>query len=133
MKRETFEIIARLEKLGFTYTEANQLRRISMTLQRWFERECGDANGNCIERDETTGKPFNTYETGNGKRGRYAVPDREAGARRRLAAIMASRKRRLIAYVQGDCRGASLYILRRRDVAKGESLDSVYNRGIAVY
>jgi hypothetical protein len=135
-------MLASLQWLGFTYTEANALRRISMTLRRWFERECGDANGNCIERDETTGKPFCTFGNGPGLRGRYPVADREAGARRRLAAIMESRKRRLVAFVQTDCRGAALYILRKSDVraqarhsgqSESEVIASGYNRGVAVY
>ena len=132
MKRETYEVISSLQKLGFTYTEVMQLRRISMTLRRWFERECGDANGNCIERDETTGKPFLTFERGDGHRGRCPIADREAGARRRLAAIMEPHKRRLVSYVQGDCRGTSLYILRKSEV-RGQNVESMYNRGIAIY
>jgi hypothetical protein len=132
MKRDQYEIVAKLQSLGFSYDEANQLRRISMTLRRWFERECGDSNGNCIERDEATGKPFCTFENGSGPRGRYPVADKEAGARKRLAAIMASRKRRLVAFIQTDCRGAALYILRKCDV-RGQDINSIYNRGIAVY
>ena len=45
-----------LLNLGFTTDEAASLRRISLTLRRWYERECGDDYG-CIERDETTGRP----------------------------------------------------------------------------
>jgi hypothetical protein len=37
------------------------------------------------------------------------------------------------AYVQGDPRGASLYIIRQGDVPEGQDVDSYYNRGIAVY
>jgi hypothetical protein len=37
-----------LQALGFTPTESQALRRISMTLHRWAEHEC---NG-IIERDE---------------------------------------------------------------------------------
>jgi hypothetical protein len=133
MKVETYIVLDRLQKMGFSREEANQLRRIALTLRRWFERKCGDANGNCIERDEATGKPFRTFENGPGPRGRCAVADQETGARKRLVAIMARYKRRLVAYIQGDCRGASLYILRRHDLKPGESIDSVYNRGVAVY
>lgn len=45
-----------LRALGFTYDEAEALRRISMTLHRWYEHEC---NGN-IERDGENGdgKPY---------------------------------------------------------------------------
>lgn len=139
--REKFEILARLQNLGFTWDEANQLRRISLTLNHWFELECGtgdDRVTRSIEREENgEGRPFMRiqYMGYDGKwiDERRPIADREAGARKRLAAIMASRKRRLLAYVQGDCRGASLYILRRRDVKPGEAVDSVYNRGVAVY
>lgn len=129
-QKDKFQLFQRLQNLGFTYEEAAQLRRIEMTLQRWGEAECGDSNGSCIERDEETGKPFRTYETGNGKRGRYPVADREAGAKRRLAAIMAGHKS-LIAYHQGDCRGCNLYILRKKDLG-ADTLDQVYSRGLAV-
>jgi hypothetical protein len=39
----------------------------------------------------------------------------------------------LASYVQGDCRGAPLYILRPGDVPAGEHAESYYNRGVAVY
>lgn len=141
MKREAFEMVARLERLGFSYSEANQLRRISRILQHWFELECGTENAAgssiSIEREDNgEGKPFQRVQFmaagGQWFDKRYPVADREAGARRRLAAIMASRKRRLVAYVQTDCRGASLYILRKADV-RGQDINSVYNRGVAVY
>ena len=87
-----------LVSLGFTQDEAAALRRISMTLQRWHELECGTDQG-CIERDgeNADGKPFMTYERGNGPRGRYAISDREAGAKKRLAAIIGQRNKRAIA------------------------------------
>lgn len=34
----------RLLALGFSFEEASTLRRISMTLHRWHEMECGDGN-----------------------------------------------------------------------------------------
>lgn len=131
-----------LQSLGFTLEEAEKLRRISMTLRRWHELECGTDAG-CIEREgeNGAGKPFMTYERGNGPRGRYAIPDREAGARKRLAAIIGQRNARqqmvagkmdkLEPYIQGDPRGAALYILRPGDA--GASADSYYTRGICVY
>ena len=125
--KERYEVIARLEKLGIDYQTAQQLRRISMTLQRWFERECGTDNG-CIERDETTGKPYWLNAT---TMRRYPIPDREKGAMARLRSIM-SRLKGLVPYIQGDCRGASLYILRQEDV-KDQNIDQVYTRGVAVY
>ena len=63
------EVISRLTSLGIAPNDAVALRRISMTLQRWHEMECGDAAGNAVERDETTGKPYRTYERASGSRG----------------------------------------------------------------
>ena len=50
-----------LQSLGFTQSEAESLRRISMTLHRWHELACGDSNKYCswsIERDPDTEKPW---------------------------------------------------------------------------
>ena len=76
--------------------------------------------------------PGEAEEPAAGFSGGVPVADREAGALRRLAAIMAPRKRRLIAYHQGDPRGCALYIVRRRDIPAGASVESFYNRGVAV-
>jgi hypothetical protein len=140
-----------LISLGFTADEAEALRRISMTLQRWFERECGTDSG-CIERDEATGK---TYWLNSMSGRRYPVPDRETGARKRLNAIISARNQRVISaspeqstihgcvdhicnvsvlpYIQGDPRGAALYIIRPGDVPEGADVNSYYTRGICVY
>lgn len=131
-QKAKFELFARLQKLGFTYEEAAQLRRIEMTLHRWAELECGDEYNRCIERDEETGKPFMTFESGsNGKRSRYAIADREAGALKRSKVIVDARNHRfgcdydrrkigsadlLIVYHQGDCRGCALYLVRWGDI-----------------
>ena len=146
-----------LRSLGFTQAEAEQLRRISMTLHRWFELGCGDGNqwGSwAIERDDNgDGKPFMVHHHyGHGKRPdsvtRTPIADRETGAKKRLAAIVdaCNKARRthmtgdqmtpqepLSFYVQGDPRGASLYIIRPGDVPDGQSVDSYYTRGICVY
>jgi hypothetical protein len=111
--------------------DAGSLRRISMTLHRWHELECGTDRG-CIERDETTGKPYLTYERMSGTRGRSLINDMERGALKRLKAIMA-RYPTLSWYVQTDPRGAALYILRPGDVPAGASLDSCYSNGVAVF
>ncbi len=129
-----------LESLGFDHDERAQLRRISMTLQRWHELECGTGDGQTsysIEREteEPDSKPFMRvqYPTANGYVGRrYRVPDRETGARKRLAAIMAKHSE-MTAYVQGDPRGAALYILRPGDVPADGAAESYYTRGICVY
>lgn len=122
------ECINTLIRTGIAYNDAVALRRISMTLHRWHELECGTDNG-CIERDESTGKAYwlNSY---SGRRS--PVADRETGAKKRLAKIM-SRYPTLTPYIQGDPRGAALYILREGDVPAGADVDSYYSRGVAVY
>lgn len=132
MKSPKYDCVAVLESLGIAYADAIALRRLSMTLHRWHELECGAGNG-CIEREGKNGdgKPFWSYEGGGGRRRRYRIPDREAGALRRLKAIMGHYPT-LTAYVQGDPRGAALYILRSGDVPAGEQADSYYSRGIVV-
>lgn len=137
--RERAEVIARLVQLGISYQDAEALRRIANTLRNWFEMECGTERGRAtvsIERDENE-KPFQRVQymgTGNQWVDRkYPIADRESGARNRLTALM-QRYGALVSYIQGDCRGASLYILRRGvDVQPGEDIDSVYSRGVAVY
>src|SRR5574341_979657 len=91
---------------GMWFEDCEKLRRSSNCLQHWFERECGTDNG-CIERNEKTGKPF--WRLANGAR--FPIRDLETGARKRLARIMAKYPT-LTPYIQSDCRGAALYILR---------------------
>ena len=131
--------------LGFTPSEADTLRRISLTLSRWAEHAC---NG-LIERDEARGnRPF-WSSPGSGRHYVAPVADRETGALTRLQAIFEARVARetsadgtrsplwlqpaLSYYVQGDPRGAAVYILRPGDVPNGADVDSYYPRGIAIY
>lgn len=113
MTKRTIELVGQLNKLGFTTEEALKLRRIEMTLRRWFEYECGtgdDRVTRSIERDEQMQKPFMRVQYMAGSQWvdrKHPIADREAGARKRLAAIMAPRRRKLIAYVQGDPRGSA--------------------------
>jgi hypothetical protein len=127
------EVVRRLQDVGINYDDAVALRRIAMTLHSWHELECGADRG-CIERDEATQVPYLTYDQpfSNGTRGRVKIPDKETGAIKRLQAIM-KRYPGLAYYIQGDPRGAPLYILRPDDVPVGESMDAYYSRGIAVY
>ena len=128
-------MIERLKSSGITEKDALALRRISMTLHRWHELECGDGNDYAswgIERDETTGKPYLVTHPHTGKSRRSPIADREKGALKRLAAIMERYPDR-IGYVQGDPRGSSLYIVSHADVPAGADVDSYYSRGIAVY
>jgi hypothetical protein len=139
--------------LGFTADEVEALRRISLTLRRWHELECGNDSG-AIERDDTTGKPYwvnyhSRYLSANDPRSRSRIADREAGALRRLQKIMRDvNERRFVGdvastldahcddlntYIQSDPRGACLYILRPGDIPAGSRADSCYTNGICVY
>lgn len=122
------ECVEPLKRAGITEMDALALRKIAMQLHRWHELECGiDAGG--VERDEVTGK-CSWYSSRTGNRTPHA--DRETPALKRLGKIM-SRYPALSFYVQGDPRGASLYILRARDVPAGEDVSAYYSRGLAVY
>lgn len=119
--------LAAVMRCGVDDVDARALRRISMTLHRWHELECGTDSG-CIERDEETGIPF--WRTDNGRR--YPALDRETGALKRLAKIM-TRYPMLSFHVQGDPRGCALYLLRHGDVPERGDPDAYYSRGVAVY
>ena len=127
-----------LSDLGFTDAECESLRRISNTLQRWHELECGTDSW-ALERID--GKPHMVHSSGR----KYVTADRETGARKRLSRILLDRLNRtkdaegkiqgpaLSAYIQTDPRGAALYILRPSDVPEGKPADEFYSRGICVY
>ena len=129
MTKYKYDAIAALQKCGISEDDARALRRISMTLRRWYEHEC---NGT-IQRDEGTDKPRHYWEDSRGVHHKsYVIPDREAGALRRLKLIMA-RYPSLDYYLQGDPRGCALYVLRPGDVPAREDKGAYYSRGIAVY
>ena len=135
MNKDTLAMIDRLRSAGISLDDALKLRRIAMTLHVWSEQECGNSDNYkswCIVRDDETDKPFMEVHPYDGKSYRYRINDRERGAKKRLAKIM-SRYPDLTAYIQGDPRGAPLYIIRKGDVPAGERVDAYYNRGLAVY
>lgn len=117
-----------LQGYGLSFEDIKSLRRISMTLRRWYELECGNGFG-MIERDETTQKPFWVNARTLQK---FSVNDRETGALKRLQNIM-KKFSDLSYYVQTDPRGAALYLIRPNDVPAGESLNAWYSRGICIY
>ena len=128
-----FNMFHALQINGISAEDTKALRRISMTLRRWYEKECGNEYGN-IERDEVTGKTY-WFATRHGttrKGERTLCDDKETGALRRLNKIMATHPH-LTAYVQTDPRGPALYILRPGDVPDGKDDDAYYSHGIAVY
>lgn len=141
MNRSTLEMLSRLQELGILPADRLALRRISMTLHRWHELECNADVQRFVRTRvgkemvyvvaEDSGFPY--LVSHNGTKHPYTrIPDREAGALKRLAKIM-ERYPQLKSYVQTDPRGASLYILRPGDVPEGCEVDSYYSRGIAVY
>jgi len=107
-----------------------------MTLRRWYELECGDSNDGAswaIERGENgDGPPYRVvhyYGPGKYRKQRFPVPDRETGAKKRLAAIMA-RYPDLVPFVQTDPRGGSLYLVPREKVGEpgtSKGIDCVYS------
>lgn len=135
--KERAAVIAGLARIGISTPDAESIRRNAITLRNWFEMECGtERNGVSvmIERDENE-KPFQRtqFATRSGWHDtRRPVADLEARARKKLAQTM-ERYHGLKAYIQGDCRGPSVYILRSEDIRPGENIDSIYYRGVAVY
>ena len=140
-----YNCVDTLCRAGISHADAIALRRISMTLHRWHELECGDGNDYaswCITRGrkedgqfiyDDDGAPYEErHPHSPGMKTVYTrLADRERGALKRLAAIMA-RYPGFASYVQGDPRGASLYILRPGDVREGATVDSCYSNGVAV-
>lgn len=111
--------------------DVRELSRIERGLHRWHEHECGTDRG-CIERDETTGKP---YWRNSLTMRRWPIRDMEASYRRRLARILARddvKAAGLSVYVQTDPRGCALYVIRPGDVPADSTVDSCYSRGIPV-
>lgn len=128
MNKDTYKMLARLEEVGIKETDAFALRRIAMTLDRWHELECGIGDNATFyierETDDENSPPHMKHSDHSGLHDLGRVPDREKGALKRLDKIMAEYPT-LKAYVQGDPRGAPLYILRPDDAE--------YTNGVAVY
>ena len=133
-RQETYELLHRLSTRGINldFDAANTLRRAQLTLRRWYELECGNGNDYgswAIEREDNgDGLPFmvhHHYMHGKGKDwvSRARIPDREAGALRRVAAICKANN--LHFYRQGDPRGCALY------VDKAPIPDDNYSRAVA--
>lgn len=114
--------------MGRELTEhARTLRRAQMTLHRWAEEMC---NGTIQrEGEQGDGKPFRVVESSTMRnpdqwiRRTYPVPDREAGALRRVAKVC--KEAGLYFFHQTDCRGCALF------VAAFPLDHSNYDRGVA--
>ena len=131
MSKHSYSCIDALQSAGISYDDAVALRRISMTLHRWHELECGVDHG-AIEREGPRGGGKPRWRYPDGRDGGY-VADREAGALKRLGKIMCAYVG-FGYYVQGDPRGAPLYILPPKLASREPGwIDANYNQGIAVY
>ena len=115
-RAETYQLMRDLERHphglhAITFEDANALRRAQITLRRWAELECGDGDqwkSWAIERDEETGIAYMATYPHDGKRRAYRIPDREAGALRRVAEVCA--RYGAFYYHQTDPRGCALYV-----------------------
>lgn len=130
MNRKEISNLYRIaEKLGIDWKAIEAFRRDSMTLRRWFERECGDSNAYAswaVERDEVTDIPYlvRYYTQGLYKFSKTRIPDREKGARKRIAERC--ERLELHYYIQTDCRGLALYLSRE------PLTESDYTKGFGV-
>lgn len=118
----------KLKRHGVVVTEddARILRRAELTLHRWAEQECGDCNDLAswaIEREDDSGRPFRCVYYHDGRSLRFPVPDREAGALRRVRAVCD--RLGLVFYHQSDPRGCALYVAKPEAV-KGCRVDECY-------
>ena len=113
-RSETRELKSVLNNQGIeaSFEQAEMLRKAQKTLHSWDEAECGNSNNYAswsIERHEISGIPFHcTYPHNTNRVIKTRIPDREAGALRRVAAVC--RALNIGYYHQSDCRGAALYV-----------------------
>lgn len=159
--KERQAAIDRSMSCGLTYAHAVAVRRIALTLHRWYELEFGYSNESCswaivrgkaakreFYRDPVTqapvwrtvsefvhdenGIPYLERHYHNENKARHSrIPDRERGALKRLNAIMAQYPA-LRYYLQTDPRGGTLYLIRPGDVPEGKEVGAYYNRGVFV-
>lgn len=113
-REKTRDVALRIERRTgklVDFNDVEALRRAELTLHRWAELECGDGNDRAswaIERDDDTGKPYHCIYWHDGRTSRRLIPDREAGALRRVAAIC--ERNGLHFYHQTDPRGCALFV-----------------------
>lgn len=121
------QAITRRLGLALPLADVQTVRRAAMTLHRWAELECGDGNAYAswaIERDDASGLPYLCTYPHTGAMRRHRMPDREAGALRRVRAVCLAHG--LHFYHQTDPRGCALYV----DVAPLSA--SAYTNGVAL-
>ena len=126
-KNEIDNLYRIAERLGIEFDDVCNFRRDSMTLRRWFERECGDSNNYAswaVERNPDTDIPYLVTYPYNGKERKTRIPDREKGARKRIDERC--KRLNLHYYIQTDCRGLALYL------SKEPLTSSDYTKGLGV-
>ena len=117
----TKSLQARFDKRGIflDLSDAEILRKAQMTLRTWSEALC---NGE-IYREVASGFSYRVIQYGMGQTAKFRVPDREAGAIRRVRDVCT--RLGLHFYHQTDPRGCALYVSR-------EALSETdYSNGIA--
>lgn len=92
---------------------ANTLRRAQMTLHRWAELECGTTQGHIERLEQLDGKTRPVFVPdwrgrGPGGVSPHVIPDREAGAIRRVEQVC--KNAGLFYFHQTDPRGCALYV-----------------------
>ncbi len=95
---------AALTNLGMNPGQILRAFKVEKALHRWHELECGVEAGH-IERVIVTSKPF-MVSSRNGTR--WPIRDAETAALKQVEKL--SKETGLYFFVQGDCRGVSLYI-----------------------
>jgi hypothetical protein len=139
VNKDIRDCIFHLKEAGIGNDDAQMLRRIAMTLHRWHELECGNSNNFsswAIVRGrkdacgafecEDDGRPYLERHWHKGPpQVRYEpIADRERGAKKRLAKIMAKYPT-MGYYIQTDPRGAALYILTAEQLSSGRPIDQI--------
>ena len=111
--KEANQFALTAKRLEIYLSDLHAFRRASITLRAWFTSECGDSNSYAswaIERDPETDIPYLVTYPHNGKERKTRIPDREKGARKRIAERC--ERLGLKYYIQTDCRGLALYLSR---------------------
>ncbi len=111
--QQTSDLLRRLHARSIlaSFEQAQTLRRAEKTLHRWAELECGDGNDYAswaIERDEETDVPYMCMYPHRSESYRHRIPDREAGALRRVEDVCRALGAHF--YHQTDPRGCALYV-----------------------
>jgi hypothetical protein len=142
-EQQKFALYQSLADLGFTYPEAKALRRAEITLRRW----CGDVWSCRIQKRSVfgVGVKTRTFWASSSDGFEHPIADREAGALRRVRAIVdaCNDRNRLVAefhrhgtLIEFHHRPhptlCNLYLLTRAQL-NGRDIATCYADGLAVF